>query len=105
MSLWTQVALLARREFVQRVTSKAFRVTMPLLTVAILAVGPIVSLVAGGPAEATKIGLVGEEIPGIEQEMHAQAALFDMEIEVTRFATRAEAESALADGSVALDPG
>jgi len=102
MSLWTQVALLARREFVQRVTSKAFRVTMSLLTVAILAVGPIVSLVAGGPAEATKIGLVGEEIPGIEQEMHAQAALFDMEIEVTRFATRAEAESALADGSVAL---
>ena len=102
MNLWAQVALLARREFVQRVTSKAFRVTMPLLTVAILAVGPIVSLVAGGPAEATKIGLVGEEIPGIEQEMHAQAALFDMEIEVTRFATRAEAESALADGSVAL---
>ena len=102
MNLWAQVALLARREFVQRVTSKAFRVTMLLLTVAILAVGPIVSLVAGGPAEATKIGLVGEEIPGIEQEMHAQAALFDMEIEVTRFATRAEAESALADGSVAL---
>jgi len=102
MSLWTQVALLARREFVQRVTSKAFRVTMSLLTVAILAVGPIVSLVAGAPAEATKIGLVGEETPGIEQEMHAQAALFDMEIEVTRFATRAEAESELADGSVAV---
>jgi ABC-2 type transport system permease protein len=102
MSPWTQVALLARREFGQRVASKAFRVTMSLLTIAILAVGPIVSLIAGGPAEATKIGLVGEVTPGIEQAMHAQAALLDMEIEVTRFATRAEAESALADGSVAV---
>jgi len=102
MSLWIQVALLARREFVQRVTSKAFRVTMPLLAVAILAVGPIVSLVAGGPAEATMIGLLGEETPGIEQEMHSQAALFDLEIEVIRFETRTEAESALAGGSVAV---
>ena len=52
MSPWTQVALLTRREFVQRVASRAFRVTISLLTVAILAVGPIVNLVAGGPAEA-----------------------------------------------------
>jgi ABC-2 type transport system permease protein len=102
MSPWTQVALLARREFVQRVTSKAFKVTMSLLTVAILAVGPIVSLIGGGPAETVRIGLVGEETRGIEQEIHAQAALFDMEIEVTRFATRTEAESSLADGSVAV---
>ncbi len=102
MSPWTQIALLAKREFLQRVTSKPFIITMSLLTVAILAVGPVVSLLADGVDEATTIGLTGGEPPGIEQELHAQAVLFGMEIEVDRFPTRVEAEAALADGQIAV---
>jgi ABC-2 type transport system permease protein len=99
---WRQVALLAKREFSERARSKPFIITMSILVVAILAIGPIVSLLSGGDDEATKIGLAGEEVPGIEQELHAQAVLFEMEIEVERFSSRSDAEAALTDGRVAV---
>jgi len=99
---WRQVALLAKREFSERARSKPFIITMSVLVVAILAIGPIVSLLSGGDDEATKIGLAGEEVPGIEQELHAQAVLFEMEIEVERFSSRSDAEAALTDGRVAV---
>jgi ABC-2 type transport system permease protein len=102
MRPWTQVVLLAKREFIQRVTSKTFMVTMAMLTLAILAVGPIAGLVTGGPTEATNIGLVGQEPPSVEQELQAQATVFGIEIEIERFSTRTEAESSLVEGSVAV---
>jgi len=102
MKPWSQVALLAKREFLERARSKPFLITMSLLTVAILAIGPVISMLSSGESEATKIGLAGEELPGIEQELYEQAVLFDMEIEVDRFSTRAEAETALTDGQVAV---
>ncbi len=81
MNPWSQVALLAKREFLERVRSKPFIITMSLLVVAILAIGPVVSRFSGGDEQATSIGLAGEEIPGIEQELQAQAVLFEMEID------------------------
>jgi len=102
MKPWRQVALLAKREFLERARSKPFLITMSLLTVAILAIGPVISMLSDGEDQATKIGLAGEELPGIEQELYIQAVLFDMEIEVDRFPTRAEAETALTDGQVAV---
>ncbi len=102
MNPWNQVALLAKREFLERVRSKPFIITMTLLAVAILAIGPVINLLSGGDDEATTIGLAGVELPGIEQELHVQAALFEMEIEIDRFPTRDEAETALTDGDVAV---
>ena len=102
MKPWRQVALLAKREFLERARSKPFIITMTLLAVAILAIGPAVNLLSGGEGKATKIGLAGVEPQGIEQELHAQADLFDMVIEVDRFPTRAGAEAALTDGEVAV---
>lgn len=102
MKPWSQVALLAKREFLERARSKPFIITMSLIAVAILAIGPVISALSGGDDEATKIGLTGEEPSGIEQELHAQAALFDLEIEVDRFMNRDEAETALTDGSIAV---
>ncbi len=102
MTPWRQVALLAKREFLERVRSKPFIITMTLLAVAILAIGPAVNLLSGGEGKATKIGLSGMEPPGIERELHAQAVLFDMVIEVDRFPTRAGAETALTEGEVAV---
>jgi ABC-2 type transport system permease protein len=99
---WSQVALLAKREFLERARSKPFIITMSLITVAILAIGPVVSVLSGGDDEATKIGLTGEEPSGIEQELHSQATLFDLEIEVDRFMNRDEAETALTDGNIAV---
>jgi ABC-2 type transport system permease protein len=102
MSPWRQVALLAKREFVQRATSKPFLVTMGILALVILAIGPAANLLSGDGDKATAIGLVGEEPPGIEQELQTQAALFEMEIEVDRFPNRADAENALVEGNVAV---
>ncbi|MEN8235050.1 MAG: ABC transporter permease [Actinomycetota bacterium] len=102
MKPWTQVLLLAKREFLERGRSKPFIITMALLVVAILAIGPVVNLLSGDEEEATKIGLTGEEPPGIEQELHTQAVLFDVEIDVDRFPTRAAAETALVDGEAAV---
>lgn len=102
MRQWSQVALLAKREFLERARSKPFIITMSLIAVAILAIGPVISALAGGDDEATKIGLTGEEPSGIEQELHTQAALFDLEIEVDRFMNRDEAETALTDGNIAV---
>ena len=102
MSPWRQVALLAKRDFTERATSKPFLITMSLLVVAILAVGPIVNLVLGDEAEATKVGLQGTEPPGIEQEMQAQAQILEMEIEIVRYADRDAADTALTDGDVAV---
>lgn len=102
MRQWSQVALLAKREFLERARSKPFIITMSLIAVAILAIGPVISALAGGDDEATTIGLTGEEPSGIEQELHTQAALFDLEIEVDRFMNRDEAETALTDGNIAV---
>ena len=102
MSPWKQVALLAKREFKERATSKPFIITMSLLVVAILAVGPIVNMLSGDEAEATKIGLQGTEPPGIEQELQSQARLLEMDIAVVRFPDRSAADAALTDGDVAV---
>ncbi|MCL1692377.1 MAG: ABC transporter permease [Actinomycetia bacterium] len=102
MNPWSQVALLAKREFLERVRSKPFIVTMSLLVVAILAIGPVVSRFSGGDEQATSIGLAGDEVAGIEQELEAQAALFEMEIDVERLSSRSDAETALIEGEVAV---
>ena len=102
MSPWSQVALLAKRDFTERATSKPFLITMSLLVVAILAVGPIVNLLAGGDEEATTIGLQGSEPPGIEQQLEVQSQILEMDIDVVRFPDRAAADEALTEGDAAV---
>ncbi|MEA3501976.1 MAG: ABC transporter permease [Actinomycetota bacterium] len=101
MTPWGQVFLLAKREFLERVRSKPFIITMALLATAILAIGPAINMLSGED-EATNIGLTGDEPAGIEQEIHAQATLFDVEIEIDRFPTLGDAEQALTDGDIAV---
>ncbi len=102
MNRWRQVAILAKREFATRATSKPFLVTMGLLVLAILAVGPIVSLLAGGEAEATRIGIAGEEPPGIDRALSDQAAVLEIDISIVRFPDGVAAEQAVTDGDVAV---
>jgi len=99
---WRQVGLLAKREFTQRATSKPFLITMALLAVVILAIGPAVNLFTGGEGEATKIGIVGDTAPGFEGELQNQAVLFGMTVETVAYPDRSEAETALTEGDVAV---
>ncbi|MDK1102369.1 MAG: ABC transporter permease [Actinomycetota bacterium] len=85
MSPWTQIWLIARREFAERGRSKPFVVTMAILTVAILAIGPVSNLVLQDRDEPIAVGLVGFEPSGIEDELIAQGALLGIEIDVVRF--------------------
>jgi ABC-2 type transport system permease protein len=101
VSQWKQIALLSKREFKERATSKPFLITMSILVLVILAVGPAVSLLVSDETEATRIGLVGDEPAGIDQALEAQAVVFEMEVELVRHADRGDAEAALADGDVA----
>ncbi|MCL1600742.1 MAG: ABC transporter permease [Actinomycetia bacterium] len=100
MNKWNLVWLLAKREFVERGRSKAFLITMAILAAAILAIGPVTSALSGGESEATTVGLVGDSLPGVDEELETQGALFGVEIEVTRYASMDEAESALEVGDV-----
>lgn len=98
MNPWAQVWLLAKREFVERGRSRPFIITMTLIAVGILAVGPVVSALSGGDPEATTIGLVGTQPGGIEKELVAQGELFGIEIEVTRY-TSSDYGASLEDGA------
>jgi ABC-2 type transport system permease protein len=102
MNQWRQIALLAKREFTTRATSKPFLITMGLLVLAILAVGPIVSLLAGGDTEATTIGIAGTEPTGIDQALADQATVLEIDIEIRRFPDVAAAEEAVTGGEVAV---
>jgi ABC-type Na+ efflux pump permease subunit len=97
---WNQVWLLARREFVERGRSKAFLITMAILAAAIVAIGPVTSALSGSDTEATAVGLVGVALPGVDEEMKTQGALFGVEIDVTRYSSMDEAENALEAGDV-----
>ena len=102
MRQWKQIALLAKREFKERATGKPFLITMSILVLVILAVGPAVSFFVSDETEATRIGLVGDEPAGIDQALEAQAVVFEVEVELVRHADRGDAEAALADGDVAV---
>lgn len=93
-----QVWLLAKREFTERGRSKPFIITMSIIAVAIIAVGPMINTLSGGEPEATTIGLTGFELPGIADELEIQGQLFGIEIEVVRYPSLVEAETALEDG-------
>jgi ABC-2 type transport system permease protein len=98
MSKWAQVWLLAKREFVERGRTKAFIITMAILAAAILAIGPVTKTFSGGEAEATTVGVSGVVLPGIEEELKTQGALFGVEIDVIRYESTDAAEDALEAG-------
>lgn len=98
VNIWTQVWLLAKREFVERGRSKPFLVTVAVLVVAIIAIGPVMSALTGGDPEATMVGLVGTELSGIEDELKTQGDVFEIEIDVVRYSSTDEAEKALEEG-------
>jgi ABC-2 type transport system permease protein len=100
VSAGTQVWLLAKREFVERSRAKAFVITMAVITVAILAAGPVINALAGGEPDATVVGLVGVEVPGLEQELEIQGELFAIEIEVARYGSQEEAAASLESGEI-----
>ncbi|MCZ6462362.1 MAG: ABC transporter permease [Actinobacteria bacterium] len=99
MNRWTQTLLLTKREFVARAKSKVFLVSMAVIALVIIAIGPVISLFADDP-EPIPIGIVGVEPAGIEEGLAARAALSEREVEITRYDSVAAAEADLEEGKV-----
>jgi len=78
MSAWRQVALVARRDFVQRATSKPFLFTMVLIVGLVLVTGPLLAN-AGQPDLTRRVGIVGEPSATFTASFEALAAQVELE--------------------------
>jgi ABC-2 type transport system permease protein len=96
-----QIFLLAKRDFTQRLKSRAFIFSMLLIVGLALVVGPLIAL-GEGEDEARVIALVGDQPAGSEQAIQQQADLLNVRIDLQRFAALDAAEAALSDGDVAV---
>jgi ABC-2 type transport system permease protein len=102
MSRWRSIWLVARREILERGRSRGFILSIMFTT--LLVVGSFVlPAVLFGDEEATRIGIVQPEPPGLSMAITTTAAVpqLDRDVEIVPFTDAAAAEAALADGSVA----
>ena len=99
MSRWRSVWLVARREMIERGRSRGFILSVAFTTV--LVVGSfVVPTLLFGDDDATKIGIVQPEPPGLTLAITTTAGQLDREVEVVPFADVAAGDAALADESV-----
>ncbi len=101
MSPARQIFELAKRDFMQRAKSKAFLMAMVLTVGIVIIIGPLISL-ASGEDEASVIALVGDQPAGSEEAIRQQSVALDIDVVMERFPDSATAETALADGAVAV---
>ena len=99
MSRWRSVWLVARREIIERGRSRGFVLSVVFTT--LLVVGSfVVPTLLFGDDDATKIGIVQPEPPGLTLAITTTAGQLDREVEVVPFADEAAGDAALADESV-----
>jgi len=101
MTRTQRIFQLAKRDFTQRLRSRAFLFSMLLIIVLALAVGPLISL-AEGSNKASVIALVGNQPNGSEAAIQQQADALDVSIELKRFTDLNTAQTALSNGDVAV---
>jgi len=92
---------LAKRDFTQRLRSKAFLMAMIFTVGIVAAIGPIISF-AQGEDEPSVIALVGEQPEGSETAILQQSDLLEIDARLERFDSLTLAEEALAEGAVAV---
>lgn len=92
--------LVARREFGERIRTRALQIST-LVTVLIVAAIAVIAGVLGddGPQDFT-VGAQGADAVRIAQAAGASGAAFDARIEVRRFRDEAQARAAVRDGAV-----
>ncbi len=99
MSRWRSVWLVAKREIIERGRSRGFVLSVAFTTV--LVVGSfVVPALLFGDDDATKIGVVQPEPPGLTLAITTTAGQLDRDVEIVPLADEAAADAALADESV-----
>jgi ABC-2 type transport system permease protein len=94
MSPLKQVLLIAQRDFIQRIRSRAFLISM-LIVVGIVAVGGPILAAQGTVSKPYEIGVTGTVPDGFQQAVEATAKGFDRTVEITSYASTADGEAAL----------
>jgi ABC-2 type transport system permease protein len=94
-----QVAIIARREFLQRARTRVFQFTLVGLSLLIVGAIFLVSLLAE-ESEAIQLGVDGSSPDGIIADIEVVAASLDTEVAVTRYDTTGEATIAVEQGDV-----
>ncbi|MGH8906674.1 MAG: ABC transporter permease [Egibacteraceae bacterium] len=100
MTTLTVIGLVARREFTQRLRSKAFLAGNAFFLVLLIGVVVVPTLL--GDSGPTRVGVVGEEAAALAAAAQARQAAFAVELRVEPVAERAAAEAALRDGTLDL---
>jgi len=100
VSRWRSIWLVARREILERGRSRGFILSIGFTT--LLVVGSFVlPAVLFGDKQATKIGVIQPEPPGLTATISTMSAQLDRKVEVVPFADEAAADAGLTDESVA----
>ncbi|HYC80233.1 MAG TPA: ABC transporter permease [Solirubrobacterales bacterium] len=107
MSEWKTVKLVARREFVEGVRSRAWRASVAIQVLVVAAIA-VVSIITGdddGPSHRT-VALAGPQAAAIEAKARAQQAAYGIELTAEREPSAAAARAAVRDedADAALGP-
>lgn len=100
MPRWRSIWLVARREIIERGRSRGFVLSIVFTT--LLVVGSFVlPAVLFGEDDATRIGVIQPEPPGLAMAISTTAAQLEREVEIVPFPDQATSDAALSEGSVA----
>jgi ABC-2 type transport system permease protein len=100
VSLREATALVARREFSERLRQRAFRISIVITVVLVAIIAALAGILGGDEPERYEVGAQGAEAVAIADAARAVAPRFDARVEVRRFDSAAAARSAVRDESV-----
>jgi ABC-2 type transport system permease protein len=100
MTLRRATMLVARREFSERIRSRALQVSAAVTVLIVAGIALAAGLIGGDGRQEYKVGAHGSEAVQIADAARASAKALDIGIEVRRFASAAKARAAAAAGDV-----
>ena len=100
MSLSRATWLVARREFSERIRSRAFQISMLITVLVVAAVGIIAGVVNDDGRSEYTVGAVGPDGRAVAAAARSLGPAFDVDIEVQRERSAAAARAAVRDESV-----
>jgi ABC-2 type transport system permease protein len=99
---WRRLWLVARREWNQRVRSRAFRIATLLSVLLVVALIAVPQMYGGGVEPTRTVGLVGTRSPQLPEFLDAAGDQLELGVETARLADEAAGRDALRSGDVAV---
>ena len=100
MSLARATWLVSRREFMERIRSRAFQLSLIVTVLVVAAVGIVAGVVGGDSTDEFTVGAVGPEAQAVAVAARAVGPAFDVKIEVERQPSAGAARAGVRDESL-----